>query len=113
MKKLFIVLVCFIAFSGCQKALYLHHNYDELTYTYSKGGWDDKETKRLIKQYKVIVDLPKKSKIIPPPGACADYAYMLLQQRDTVKAKEFFDKEMLIYPESKTYVEKLKTDLGL
>jgi hypothetical protein len=113
MKKILILLVSVTVFAGCNKALYMYHNYSELTYTYAKGGWDDKETKRLIKQYKTIVDLPKGSKVVPPPGTSADYAYMLLQQGDSVKANEYFDKEMLLYPESRTYIEKVKKDLGL
>ncbi|MDR0790142.1 MAG: DUF4810 domain-containing protein [Bacteroidales bacterium] len=113
MRKILILLIITVVFAGCKKTLYLYQNYSELTYTYAKGGWDDKEVKRLTKQYKTIVELPKKSTFVPPPGCSADYACMMLRQGDTVKAKEYFDKEMLLYPESRTYVEKVKKDLGL
>ncbi|MDR1005898.1 MAG: DUF4810 domain-containing protein [Bacteroidales bacterium] len=113
MKKLILLLVIAIMFGGCGKAMYEYHNYNESSYTYTKGGWDEKETKKLIKQFKAIADLPKGSKIMPPPGACADYAFVLLRSGDTIKSKEFFDKEVLIYPESKVFIDKLKEELGL
>ncbi|MDR1724861.1 MAG: DUF4810 domain-containing protein [Bacteroidales bacterium] len=113
MRKFIILSVICFAFCSCNKALYLHYNYDELIYTYVKGGWSDKDNKKIVKQYKKIVDVPKGKDIIPPPGSCADYGFMLFKQGDTVKAKEYFQKEILLYPESRSYMNKLLNDLDL
>ncbi|MDR1846690.1 MAG: DUF4810 domain-containing protein [Bacteroidales bacterium] len=113
MKKTILVIACVICLSSCNKVLYNYYNYNELAYTYSKGGWEDKEMKKMVKQYKKIVEIPKGKTVVPPPGCCVDYACMLIQQGDTTKAKVFFDKEILLYPESKMYVDNLKKEIGL
>ena len=66
-----------------------------------------------MKAYERIVVNPKGENNVPPPGSYADYAYLLTLQGETEKAKEFFQKEYVTYPESKTYVESLMRKLGL
>jgi hypothetical protein len=57
--------------------------------------------------------LPKGKRKLPPPGACVEYALLLLQQGKTKEAKEYFVKETVYYPESQTYVDSLVKKLGL
>lgn len=114
-KGILIILSSVFCFCGCQKVLYTHYNYDELVYFYAKQNknLESKDIKKLVKAYEKIVANPKGENNVPPPGAFADYAYLLFLQGETEKAKEFFQKEYVTYPESKTYVESLMQKLGL
>ena len=100
---------------SCQKVLYTHYNYDEVVYSFAKSNktFEAKDLKKMIKSYERIVEEPKGENAVPPPGACADYAYLLYLQGDKDKAKQYFQKEYITYPESKTYIEKLMQKIGL
>jgi hypothetical protein len=113
MKKIILLAFTVILFIGCNKDLYTYYNYNDLVYTYAKGYLEDKEVKKITKQYKKIVESPKGENKMPPSGSCADYAYLLYKQGDKVRAKEYFKKEMLFYPESKKYIENLMNKLEL
>ncbi len=116
MKRIFFVtaLSALVACS-CGKALYSHYDYDEVVYFYAKQGksLEGKDLKKLIKSYKRIIEQPKGANSVPPPGAYADYAYLLFMQGNTDEAKTYFQKEYVTYPESKVYVESLMQKLGL
>ncbi len=120
MKKtsLLLLLVSFLCFS-CGKQLYKYKDYDDAIYTYISSE-NKSEVKNIIKSYQTIVgekEMKKKnSEFDPytiPPGACADYAYLLFQQNDTTGANKWFDMEIDLYPESKIYINNLKQELGL
>lgn len=120
MKKYLIFTSLIILLISCQKPLYKYKSYDEAAFKYAIQS-DVKDIKKAANGYKEIVDTGKKIKKNTtkpkrntiPPGACADYAYLLLMQGDTTKAITFFDKEMHLYPESTTYITNLKKQLGL
>jgi hypothetical protein len=112
MKKYLLLFIVVGLFYGCNKEMYSYYNYDDATYFYSKSS-ETKDYKKLLKSYQKIVEKPKGKTKKVPPGACVDYGYLLLLKGDTVQAKNYFDKETVIYPESKTYVQHLKTKLGL
>ena len=116
MKKIFLVTgFSLLLACSCGKALYSHYDYDEVTYFYAKQNksLEGKDLKKLIKSYKRIVEQPKGANNVPPPGAYADYAYLLFLQGDRDEAKTYFQKEYVTYPESKVYVESLMQKLGL
>jgi hypothetical protein len=111
-----LLLLC----GACTKPLYKYKSYDEAAYKYSVA-MDEKDIKKSVKAYKSIVETDKKknknkkskNKNKIPPGLCVDYAQLLLIQGDTTKAIPFLDKEVELYPESKTAVDNLKKQLGL
>lgn len=116
MKKIFFVTgFSLLLACSCGKALYSHYDYDEVTYFYAKQNksMEGKDLKKLIKSYKRIVEHPKGANNVPPPGAYADYAYLLFLQGNRDEAKTYFQKEYVTYPESKVYVESLMQKLGL
>ncbi|MCQ2327273.1 MAG: DUF4810 domain-containing protein [Bacteroidales bacterium] len=111
-------LALVMMFVSCSKDIYSYKDYDEAAYTYTTSN-DLKDIKRISKSYeKIVTDkgAKKKNKFDEtriPPGACIDYAYLKLQQQDTNSAYSFLEKEVSLYPESRTYVENLKKKLGL
>ncbi len=117
MKYILLIILSIIAVA-CQKAPYKYKSYDESAYRYA-NALDNKDIKKAIKGYKEIVEADKKgsknqkTKNKIAPGMCIDYARLLLLQGDTTKAQTFFDKETHLFPESKTYVDNLRKDLGL
>lgn len=119
-KKITLIGACLILFSCCSKQLYKYGSYDEAAYKHATD-LDGKDIKKVLKAYKIIVEPNKKKyktqntkhKNKIPPGLCVDYAQMLLIQGDTIKALSFLDKEITLFPESKTYVDGLKKQWGL
>lgn len=112
MKKIILLSLSLIIF-GCSNDLYKYHDYDNLVYAYGKGKLQDREIKRLSRQYEKIVTQPKGKRKVPAPGVCIDYAYLLYITDKKDKALEMLNKEIILYPESETYVNKLKQELGL
>jgi hypothetical protein len=112
-KKYYIILALIGLMYGCQKQTYSYYDYDDAMYVYSKGKNEKKDAKKILKSYQKIITKQKGKVKKVPPGSCIDYGCLLLSKGDTLQAKEYFDKEMLLYPESRTYIESLKRKLGL
>ena len=123
MKQLILIIgaAALVLLASCTKPLYKYNNYDEAAFKYAVA-YDEKDVKSVAKSYKSMVGADRKKskqkkddkkKNTIPPGMCADYGYLLFLQKDTVKANAFFDKEIRLYPESKTYVTNLKKKLGI
>ncbi len=118
-KSFIIILLVGVLFLSCTKTLYDYKDYDDAVYSYiSKDETTD--VRNIAKSYQSIVGKKemkkKKTDFNPeriPPGACADYAYILYQQKDTAGANVWFAKEIELYPESEAYIVKLKQELGL
>lgn len=113
MKKLLIIIFTALLLGSCSNELYKYYDYDNLIYAYSTRDISEKEMKKFVKKYSRIVSFPKGTRKLPPPGACAEYAYLLFKQGKVDEAKEYFAKEVVIYPESQTYVNTLMKSLGL
>lgn len=120
MKKYIFLISSVLLLASCSKPLYKYHNYDEAAYKYCVA-FENKDIRKAAKSYKEIVEENKKKSSKNnkrktnriPPGACADYAYLLLMQQDTAKAKAYFLKEKHLYPESTKYIDDLQKQLGL
>ncbi len=120
MKTIFLSLSLLLICASCTKPLYKYKSYDEAAYKYGVA-LDEKDVKKSVKAYKSIVETDKKktkkqkskNKNKIPPGLCIDYAQLLLIQGDTNKAIPYLDKEVELFPESKTAVDNIKKQLGL
>lgn len=108
MKKLFLFLVILGLITSCtvQKPLYSYGKYETLSYNYLKNS-DEKSTQDLIDSYKSIIEKQTGTKMVPPPGLYADYAFILLQIGKTEEGKAFLLKEVELYPESKTFIDRI------
>ncbi len=114
-KSILLVLVSVICLCSCNKVLYTHYDYDETVYFFAKVDkeLESKDVKKLVKSYEKIVKNPKGENNVPPPGSYADYAYLKYLQGELEEARQYFQKEYVTYPESKTYIESVMQKLGL
>lgn len=113
MKKLLIICIIALVSVSCNNDLYKYYDYDNLIFSYGKRDIPDKEIKKLVKQYDKIVSQPKGKRKLPAPGVCADYGYLLFRIGKKDEARDMFRKEVVLYPESEVFINKLIEELGL
>ena len=108
MKKLLLIATAVMLFASCtvQKSLYSYSNYATTSYNYLKNS-DEKSTQALLESYQKILDKQAGTRNVPPPGACADYGYLLLQIGKTSEGKALLIKETELYPESKIFIDRI------
>jgi hypothetical protein len=108
MKALSQLAFVSMLFISCepQKNLYSWGNYSNASYSYLKNS-DEKSTQELIEIYKKLIDKQTGTRMVPPPGICADYGFLLLQQGKTDEGKALLEREVELYPESAIYIERV------
>lgn len=112
MKQLFIVGVCMITFVSCstQKSLYSWYNSEETTYNYTKRGTDELLTKAM-EQYEKVISKQKGMRGIVPPGANAEYGYLLYKAGKKEEGLALLKAEIEAYPESEKYISRIINQL--
>lgn len=108
MKKLLFITITVIMLASCtvQKPLYTWDKYDVTSYNYLKNS-DEKSTQALIETYQNIIEKQQGSRGVVPPGVYADYGFILLQDNKTEEGKAMLLKEVELYPESKTFIDRI------
>ncbi len=108
MKKLIFITITVIMLASCtvQKPLYTWDKYDVTSYNYLKNS-DEKSTQALIETYQNIIEKQQGSRGVVPPGVYADYGFILLQDNKTEEGKAMLLKEVELYPESKTFIDRI------
>ena len=88
--------------------LYAWYNYDDVAYELMKNGSEANEEAlrnagiRMICGAGKVEELTNGGKV--PPGVYAEVGYIYFKQGKKDIAKQYFEKEMEAYPESKVYV---------
>ena len=111
--QLFAVFVIALSATSCltPKNLYRWYNYSGKYYLYLKDA-DEKSFDELMKTYqKIFQDQRKSVRKTVPPGIYADYAYILLENGEIDEAKEMFEKEIELYPESEVFIRRILAKL--
>jgi hypothetical protein len=107
MKKFVFVSLLITSFTSCAvKPLYSWGKYETASYNYLKKS-DEKSTQQLIEAYEKIIKKQNGSRGVVPPGVYADYGFILLQANKTSEGKAMLQKEIALYPESKTFIERI------
>lgn len=106
MRKLALIFVAVLLSSCAPQTLYNWKGYDEAIYKYTKVG-DEESLLDLIEFYEEIIEDPEGTRHTPPPGVCADLGYLLLKKGEIAKGKDLLKKEILLYPESKPFIDKI------
>lgn len=139
MKKSVIILVATMILSSCSvSSLYYWGGESNGTTLYETLAYKDYKTQtpdalcKLICAYENIVTHPAGTRMIPPPGICAEYGYLLLLpetaatfEKNATRAqkrvfkgsdiltifnkrgKEMLIKEIVLYPESTKFIQPL------
>ena len=137
MKRLLIIAVVALLLQSCATTLYNWggsssdvSDYENLSYRYT-----DKQTPEslcaLVCMYEKVVNNPGGTRMVPPPGVCAEYGYLLLmpgtaetfEKHATSRQRRMFSgdlsttfrehgmemlkKEMTLYPESQKFIAPL------
>lgn len=111
--KCFILLFATIIFAGCvaqPKPMYFWGNYSSSLYAYKKLPND--ETLKAHKSALInIMEQSQKQGLRVPPGVYSEYGYILMKEGKNNEALKYFELEEQTYPESKVFVERLKSQL--
>ena len=91
---------------------YYWGNYSGTLYAL-KVNPGEKAMDRHIKELQSIIDTSNKKGIKVPPGVHAELGYRLAQSDQKIKAKQELNNEILTYPESKSFIERVIVFLGL
>jgi hypothetical protein len=108
MKKLICLAAAIFAFASCatQTQLYNWNGYDDAVYAYTKTT-DEKSVEKLMEVYVRLIDNSGGARKVPPPGVCADYGFLLIQGGKVEEGKTLLARESTLYPESKTFIDRI------
>ena len=109
---LFLIIISYLLI-GCtsQKPLYHWGNYSSTLYEYKKAPNDE----NLINHKNTLAEIIKKSKeegLRVPPGVYCEYGYIFMKEGNHNDALRYFDLEEQTYPESKIFMQNLKSKLS-
>lgn len=112
MKKLVLILCTAFMFClvscGTTVKLYNWGNYEKTSYEYLKAP-NEETLADLIKSYEYIMSHQDNVlRQTVPPGICADYGYFLIRSGKTKEGMDLLEKEIELYPESKTFITSVK-----
>lgn len=112
MRKIFIAVICMIAFASCstQKTLYSWYDSEDATYKYTKRGTDELLT-RAMAQYEKVITKQKGSRKVVPPGSNAEYGYLLYKAGKKEEGLALLRAEIQAYPESEKFISRIINQL--
>lgn len=114
MKRYVLLMLTLISISlvGCattqNRPEYVWNNYSSSLYNTKKASTDGslKNHKELLLS---IMEESKTKNRRVPPGVYCEYGYILLKGGNKEEALKYFDLEEQTYPESKVFIQNLKT----
>ncbi len=113
MKKFIpIIIVLFLITScGTPSSLYTWGNkkkFDYHTNSYNYLKISDEESINSIKNsYINIIEEQRGTRKTVPPGIYADYGFLLVSNGEEKKGIEMLKQEMILYPESKIFIQRI------
>lgn len=105
------ILSFFILGCASSSQLYEYGNYSQRYYQMRKFQTDES-----LANYKdelaAIMERSAKSGKQVPPGVYAEYAYLLEKKGSWDEAKEYYQRELAVYPESRHYIDFLMRQMS-
>lgn len=104
-----ILLVAFVAtlITSCTTTtLYSWHDYENVTYQYSKKRTEKLQLK-VLEQYQKLTESQKGLRGVVPPGLNAEYGYLLYMTGKPEEGLTFLKEEIKLYPESEKYISRI------
>jgi hypothetical protein len=97
--------------SGCApQPLFYWGDYSETLYDYKKSP-DEKTLDAHMKSLQDIFDQSAKLNKRVPPGAYAEYGYLLIKEGKDQDGITYLDKEQTLYPESAVFIQRIKDEM--
>lgn len=108
MKNLLLTALVVISVTSCTttKTMYSWHNYEDVTYQYSKRRTSELKEK-VLEQYQKLAEKQKGTRGVVPPGLYAEYSYMLYMEGKKDEGLKFLNEEIKLYPESEKYISRI------
>lgn len=102
------LVVAVLAFTSCStaKPLYTWHNYEDVTYKYSKRTTDELRAK-VLEQYEKLCQVQRGERGVVPPGLYAEYGFLLYKTGKKEEGIAYLKKEVALYPESEVYISRI------
>lgn len=108
MRKIIFFTICVFVLASCQteKSLYSWYNSENATYTYTKRGTEETLAKAMAQYEKVISDQKGLRKAVPP-GANAEYGFLLYKAGKKEEGLALLRAEIKAYPESELFISRI------
>jgi hypothetical protein len=112
--KPYRIISCFtflLLLVGCAPETYFYWgDYSETYYSYKKSPSDETMTKHINSLIDIVNTSSLRNKQVPP-GVYAELGFYLIKKGKEKEGFQYFDKEIRLYPESRIFIEKLKSGL--
>lgn len=107
-KKILLIGGCILALTSCAttQKMYSWHNYEDITYKYSKTSTEEMQVK-VLQEYQKITNNQKGLRAVVPPGMYAEYGFLLCKTGKNEEGLSFLKQEIDLYPESEIYVSRI------
>lgn len=103
-------LLMFLALAGCAHQIsesgYYWGKYSSTYYAYLENPSNETADQHFA-SLTDIVEVSNEKGLKCPPGIYAEMAYIKQKQGKNDEARDYFNRELQLYPESKPFVEKL------
>ncbi len=109
MKSLFAV-ACLMLLTSCEiqqsVQLYSWHNSESAAYNYTKRGTEETLAEAMA-QYEKVVKHQTEYRRVAPPGANAEYGYLLYKAGRKEEGLTLLNAEIKAYPESEKFISRI------
>lgn len=108
MKKILLATLVAMSIASCTttKTMYSWHDYEDVTYQYSKKRTEELKEK-VLAQYQRLTEKQKGTRGVVPPGLYAEYGYMLCMEGKKEEGLKYLNEEIKLYPESEKYISRI------
>ena len=92
--------------ASTEKPLYSWYDSEDATYTYAKRGGEEQLAKAMA-QYEKVIKNQKGIRMVVPPGANAEYGYLLYKSGKKDEGLALLKEEQKLYPESERFISRI------
>ena len=111
MRKL-LIAIGMLALASCQtqQSLYSWYNSEDAYYEYTKRLTEDKFAKAMS-EYNKVISKQKGIRKVVPPGAYAEYGFLLYKTGKKDEGITMLKEEIKTYPESEKFISRIINQL--
>ena len=109
MNKFLLLISTGLLIASCmstEKPLYSWYGSEDATYTYTKRGGEEKLANAMA-QYEKVIKKQKGTRMVVPPGANAEYGFLLYKSGKKDEGIALLKEEQKLYPESERFISRI------